>query len=114
MSSSIAPVLKLIHSNEHSYTAYVSFLGHLGITLSIPWLEPATTSEADQKAAETARQFEVSTFIYDLSLLGHLYTSVCPALDFDDLAKTRRARLVVTARRVVATFPQQSLVVARK
>lgn len=38
--------------------------GHMGITIAFSWLEPATTSAEDQKAAETARQFNVSNLGY--------------------------------------------------
>ncbi|KAJ8735897.1 hypothetical protein PYW07_007517 [Mythimna separata] len=36
--------------------------GHMGITISFSWLEPATTSLEDRKAAETARQFNFGWF----------------------------------------------------
>ncbi|XP_045780868.1 myrosinase 1-like isoform X2 [Maniola jurtina] len=45
---------------------YKDKIKSVGITLDFSWLEPATTSDADQKAAETARQFYFGWFAHPI------------------------------------------------
>ncbi|CAH0592765.1 unnamed protein product [Chrysodeixis includens] len=40
--------------------------GIMGVTLNLPWMEPATTSQEDQKAADTARQFMFGWFAHPI------------------------------------------------
>ncbi|CAH2266776.1 jg14944 [Pararge aegeria aegeria] len=45
---------------------YMDSIDYVGITLDFSWLEPATTSNADQMAAETARQFYFGWFAHPI------------------------------------------------
>ncbi|CAK1602507.1 unnamed protein product [Parnassius mnemosyne] len=61
----------VLRAHGYTYRLYQQSYRHhqqgvVGIALDFAWLEPATTSEGDQRAAETARQFRFGWFAHPI------------------------------------------------